>query len=348
MHDFEVESSPEPQPTASTSAASPSAAPLPRRSGRTSLEANSTAESQKPSAKQHSKSSTKSKPPPAATKRKSLLSNKRLRSEPEQDSADDEGEEETSFLDASKPQINPKPVLPPAPIKSALKSANPEKKSRGVAVIHFPPCFYSRPFAHLVLFSSREPQNYSTKPRPSIPTTWPINPTIPTPPSHSRLILLPPAPPSPLHPRRENEEQIPLNLPRLVRPKYVPLCPNSRNQQYRLNALQTSRTTNVRQPAISSPPANPQSTPGKISARRAGPPSQFDPKTDNSAPINTRETPIGMRNIAMRNGDSAGKSGSARRDSVDRRGKRGSSIGNGFTGQSAFFCTWNGCEGTTD
>lgn len=89
----------------------------------------------------------------------------------------------------------------------------------------------------------------------------------------------------------------------------------------------------MRQPSISSPPPNPQSTPGKISARRAGPPSQFDPKTDNSAPINTRETPIGMRNIAMRNGESAGKSGSARRDSIDRRGKRGSSIGNGFTGQ---------------
>lgn len=45
--------------------------------------------------------------------------------------------------------------------------------------------------------------------------------------------------------------------------------------------------------------------------------------------INIAETPIGIKNLVMRSG-SGGRS-NGRRESLDKRGKRGSSIGDGFT-----------------
>ena len=141
MHDFQVESSPEPQPTASTSTVAPSTALLPRRSGRTSLEANPTLDLVKSNTNK-SKLTNKAKSTAQAAKRKSSLNNKRSRKDPEQDSADDEGEEESSFIDASNSHLNPKPATLPPPIKSALKSTIAEKKSRGVAVSPDFPYFY--------------------------------------------------------------------------------------------------------------------------------------------------------------------------------------------------------------
>lgn len=74
-------------------------------------------------------------------------------------------------------------------------------------------------------------------------------------------------------------------------------------------------------------------TPAKISKRAAALPVSHDPTTDGLVGINTSETPVGMRNIALRNGPPAsGGGGSARRSShgADHRAKRGSSIGGGF------------------
>lgn len=263
MHDFQVESSPEPQPTASTSAVAPPTAPLPRRSGRTSLEANATLDLPKPPSKQTAKPNTKPKAPSATQKRKSLLNNKRLRSEPEQDSADDEGEEESSFLDASKSHLNPKFPAPPPPIKSALKAANPEKKSRGVAVIQIPSCFYPPPFAHSPLSSSREQPKYSTKPRPSTPTTSPTNPTTPTRLLLSALILRLPAQPSPRLRRRGSGEQIPTNRTRPAPPRYV-LSTQSRESTTQTELL--SRPLERR--PCDNPPSHPRhSTRNRLQAR---------------------------------------------------------------------------------
>ena len=56
---------------------------------------------------------------------------------------------------------------------------------------------------------------------------------------------------------------------------------------------------------------------------------QHSPKMDKVVPVPTAETPKINRNAAMRRGDDSG-----RRTSVERRGRRASSIGSGFEGKS--------------
>ena len=65
------------------------------------------------------------------------------------------------------------------------------------------------------------------------------------------------------------------------------------------------------------------------------------PPASTSVPVYTQETPAIQRNMAMRAGTGLGLGsapttpGSARRVSGDMRGRRGSSIGNGFEGKPA-------------
>lgn len=73
------------------------------------------------------------------------------------------------------------------------------------------------------------------------------------------------------------------------------------------------------------------STPGKSSAL----PRRYDPTTDNSAPIDTAETPQIMRSVRLRSERKPGKHDAMtpRRQSLDPRGKRASTIGTGFVGK---------------